>query len=183
MLRLRFVAAHLLPVDPSRPSTPIIDTETSVISADKSSHVSTPPPFALPLDTTIREPSDTLFQIKALLQETKRLEKVLQNNFRATSEEYRRLEARLELLEQSSRHIAHACQNKSCRSRGYASVENGSPKRTEDFSDSKGESKRLFQDESSSSALMDKWEIPVQDSVMRSKVADRAFQNHNCVIE
>lgn len=178
MLPLHVVAAYLLPVDPSRPSTPIIDAETSVISADRSSHVSTPSSFALPLDSTMREPSDTLYQIKALLRETERLEKLLQNNFRATSEEYRRLEARLELLEQSSH---HACQSKCCRSRGYASVSNGSPKRTEDFS--KGEPKRLFRDETSSSASMDKWEIPVQDSAMRSKVANRAFQSYNRVIK
>jgi hypothetical protein len=130
----------------------------------------------------MRDASDMLSKVKTLKEEVERLERMLQNNFRATSEECRRLEARLELLEQSSHRIAQACQNRCCQPPGYASVTIEPPERAKDnAATSKEESRRLLQGGTSSRALTDNWEIPVQDPAMRLKVAKRASRNHNCM--
>jgi hypothetical protein len=122
------------------------------------------------METTMRQVSEMISEVRKLKKETERLAKHLQDNFRATSEESRRLEARLVLLEQSNRSIAQVCQSGCHRPRGYTSVETEQQHVKGNVALSTEEPKRLLQGETSSGALFGKLGIPVYDSTLRLKV-------------
>jgi hypothetical protein len=172
LVRLLFVFAFDVLIDKVHPSTAIIDSSTSIISAARSSDDSlTSPSFALRMDSMMREAPEMFSEVKRLKEETEMLKKILRDNIRATSEESRRLEARLELLEQSSHSIEKECKTEPRRPRYYFDTKPESLHHAEDaIGPAKEESKCLLQNETSSGALMDKLEIPVRDPVLRSKI-------------
>jgi len=125
------------------------------------------------MDTTTRQVSEMISEVRKLKKETDRLAKHLQDNFRATSEESRRLEARLVLLEQSNRSIAQVCQSECCRMRGYTGVEAEQQYVKGKVALSDEDPKRLLQGETSLGALFGKSGISVHNSTLRLKVIKR----------
>jgi len=170
LIPLHFPFAYDAPVDITNPSTPITGASTSHNSVERSpDEAPTPPSFAPWMDTARRGASEVLAEVKQHKRETEMLEKVIRDTVR---EESSRLEARLELLEQSSRPIARTCQTQTRQPSHSLRNDEGSTGPT------KEESKFLLHGETSSSLLMANLEIPVHDPVLRSKVAKCASKDY-----
>lgn len=147
--------------------TPVTNASTSEERCAED--VPTPPSFALRMDTTMREASEMSAEVKKLKREIEMLKNALRENIRSTSEDSRRLEARLERLERSSQHIAKACQSAPCQPHKQASVTLQSLRHMED--NARPSANKLMTLLHDSDTVMGNLDIPVQDPALRSKVA------------